>query len=157
MKRKILLFSLLSILILSVVVIAYQVKNKLTQSSLHAHISSNISAIAAAFHSEGDNEDSILRDILTSEAEGWQFVTDEEYNQIIIELAKSYDLDFWTVWNPSQTLVDPWGNRFEIAYQKSGDRFYNGIVISKGPDGIYDTDDDIVSMYGVRPPEKPDE
>jgi len=42
-------------------------------------------------------------------------------------------------------ITDYWGQNFEILYRKENDLEWNFIVISKGPDRMYKTKDDVIS------------
>ena len=113
-----------------------------------------VSAIHAALPSELEKGNLNLKEIFSSADQQWRFLTADEYDRVIIELAKSHNLDP-SPKHPSQPLLDFWGNRFEIGYRIHG-RVYNFIVVSKGPNGIYGTKDDVVSEYGAVPPAKPE-
>jgi hypothetical protein len=153
MKRRNLLWLLAAILCL-VIVVVYAVNVACVQSSKRAYTYGSVKAIYAALLTEFDKKNTTLIEILSSADEQWRFLTPEEYDKVIFELAKSHNLD------PSpasgQPLLDLWGNRFEIAYRKLPNQAYDVIVVSKGPDGIYGTKDDIVSDYSVTPPVKVD-
>ena len=93
--------------------------------------------------------DSNLTQVWVSATEQWQFLTDQQYDEAICKLDdREYNLDA----SASRPLLDFWGNRLVIGYRKSSDRFYDFVVVSKGPDRIYGTVDDVVSPYGVQSP-----
>jgi hypothetical protein len=125
---------------------------KCLKSAMHADTKSTMMAINAALVTDIDKNNTKVKEIFVSGGEEWQFLDPKDYDIVIQELAKSHNLDPSP--KASDRLVDRWGNRFEIAYQKTKNGIYDFFVISKGPDRIYGTDDDIVSGYGVVPPKK---
>lgn len=106
---------------------------------------SGVSSIYAALVSE-TQEGKLDFDFYFQPADSnWRLLPDEKYDRLMKELSASYNLD-----SPRSSrekdalLVDGWGNRYNIAYRQLSDFSYVFVVISKGPDGIYGTKDDIV-------------
>jgi len=62
-----------------------------------------------------------------------------------------YGLDAPKSWSPP--FLDYWGNEIEIASRITSEQLYDFIIASKGPDGRYGTEDDIVVPYGRKLPE----
>jgi hypothetical protein len=150
MKRRNLLWLLVAISCLVIAVAVYATLVACSQSGEWAYTIGSVKAINAAFSSELNKKNTNLMEIPSAIGERWQFLTPEQYDRVIIELNKSYSLDPPPA--AGQPLLDLWGNRFEIAYRRLSNEGYDVIVVSKGPDGIYGTKDDIVSDYGVAPP-----
>ena len=46
---------------------------------------------------------------------------------------------------PGKTLLDPWGNRFNVAVRYYENKQLEFLVWSKGPDGVNGTEDDFIS------------
>jgi len=153
MKRRHLLLFLLAAS--AFLLIAFFAFKKALQNAKLAQILSNIKAVNAALISELDKGNANLEKVFSDRDRQWQFLTPNEYDRVIVELAKSHNLDPATNWNPSLTLLDPWGNRFEIGYRELTGSICDTIVVSKGPDGVYGNEDDLVSNYGASPPVKP--
>lgn len=136
--------------------IMFLVYKKCLQESKLAFSYGTVAATNAALYTELDKKNTNLKDIFSSADQQWRFLTIDEYDRVIIELAKSHNLDP-SPKDSSQPLLDYWGNRFEITYRQLPNQDFDSIVVSKGPDKIYGTKDDIVSPYGVVPPVKPGE
>lgn len=108
-----------------------------------------VSAVDAALSSELKNGNPNLEEVFSAADEQWRSITVTEYDKTIRELDdKSYNLDA----GPSRPLLDLWGNRLVIVYRKLPNSFYDSLVVSRGPDGIYGTRDDVVSSYDASPP-----
>ena len=142
-KYWILALGLLVVLIISVVIKKYDEESKQSQTSGTA------AAINAALTSVATEANSNLTQVLGLATKQWQFLAVQEYDEAIRELDdKGYNLDA----SASRPLLDFWGNRLVIGFHKLPAGFYDFIVVSKGPDKIYGTGDDIVSPYGDLPP-----
>ncbi len=128
---------------------------KISQEIKRASSSGTTAATNAALYAELDKKNTNLKDIFSSADQQWRFLTADEYDRVIIELARSHNLDP-SPKDSSHPLLDYWGNRFEIAYRKLPNQGHDSIVVSKGPDRVYGTKDDITSPYGVEPPAKSD-
>jgi len=138
--KKILLVVLLIILICFVIFAMYQ----LIQESRRATIFGTVSAIGAVLSSELNKGNTVIEEMFHPISQEWRFVTAEEYDKIITELAKTNNLDIPEGWNLGSPLLDFWGNRLMIGYRKLPDKeHYDFIVISKGPDEIFQTKDDV--------------
>ena len=148
-RRYRLLFLLAALAFLLIVFFVF--KKTLHKAKL-THIWSNAKAINAAIFSEFDKGNTILKEVFSSADEQWRFFTAEQYDRVITELAKYHNLDPAPDWDPQSPLLDPWGNRFEVAYCKLPGEVYDFIVVSKGPDRVYGTEDDLVSRYETLPP-----
>jgi hypothetical protein len=82
----------------------------------------------------------------TEEQNGWRIVADDEYNtfvQTLKDAGASLDM------SPSCriqtcTFCDSWGNPFGIAVEVNASGHVDSIVWSKGCDGVWGTDDDVV-------------
>ena len=95
---------------------------------------------------EGDN---VLDEYFDSSISNWTKVPDKEYGKLVQKLSSFHRLDIPKRWVSEQsTILDSWGNRFEIWYKSNGDIF-NFLVISIGPDGESGTEDDILSLDNV--------
>jgi len=124
----------------------FYVFKKFLEESKRAHTHGTVSAVNAALISELETEKTTLKEIFSSADHHWRFLTIDEYDRVIAELAKSYNLDPSP--KPSQPLIDLWENRLDICYRKLPDQVYETIVISKGPDGVYRTADDVANPGG---------
>ncbi|MHC4396344.1 MAG: hypothetical protein ACYS1A_11885 [Planctomycetota bacterium] len=145
-------FILLLVGLICFVTIGYVVKNTLQAMNNKATTVGTITAIYSALNSELNKRGPILVQILTSSDQEWKFLSDQQYDRVIIEIDSLYNIDPPKGWNSSQPLLDPWGNRYEIAYRQLPNQNYDYIVVSKGPDKIYGTKDDMVSPHGVVSP-----
>ena len=123
------------------------------QEGKRAFTASSISALDQAFYLELSKGNYKLAGVTSNAGPQWHFLTVKQYDNIIIDLDESYNFDAKP--SLSQPLVDFWGNRFEIAYRKLPGSGCDSIVVSKGPDGVYGTRDDIVSGHGASAPAKP--
>jgi hypothetical protein len=142
MKNRRLLILLLGIFCLVAAALVYV---KCLESSRRSHVWSSTVAINAALVEELERGNPKLEEILSSASEQWEFLAAEQYDRVITELAKSHNLDPSP--KSSEPLIDRWGNRFEICYRKLPSQVYDFVVVSKGRDGIYGTEDDLVSRY----------
>ena len=153
MKKKNFILFLLSLLFLISILLV--VLKKVPQIVNKDVAFGMLHATDAAFNDEINRKNSKINEILLNlNEQKWNFVNPHEYDKVVIELAKSHNLDPPNNWNPLQSLLDPWGNRLEIAYRMLENGSYETIVISNGPDAIYGTEDDLVSGYGRKPPPK---
>lgn len=129
--------------------VIFLVLKKCEKEGMRAHTIGTVLAINAALLSELEKGNSGLKEIFCSADEQWWSIAVPEYDKAITELDdKSYDLDDGS----ARPLLDLWGSRLVIVYRKLPSGFYDFLVVSKGPDGIYGTEDDVVSSYGVSPP-----
>ncbi len=137
---------------LAFLLIAFFVFKKTWQNSRRVYIRSNAKAINAAIFSEFDKGNTILKEAFSSADKQWQFLAAEQYDRVITEVARYHNLDPASDWDHQSPLLDPWGNRFEVAYRQLDNEIYGFIVVSKGPDGIYGTKDDISSRNDIALP-----
>jgi hypothetical protein len=144
MKRRYLLLLLLVAFICFALM--FYVFKKCLKDSKRALTYGTVSAVNAALVSELETENATLKEIFSSADHYWRFLTVEEYDRVITELAKSHNLDPSP--KPSQPLIDHWENRLEIYYRKLPNQAYETIVVSKGPDGVYRTADDVANPGG---------
>jgi hypothetical protein len=100
-------------------------------------------AIDSELHQNGNT-----KKFFTQNTEEWTALTDNQYDELITELVKKYEIGNWEG-KPSQIYFDPWGHRFTICYRNMG---YDLRIVSKGVDGIYGTKDDLVAPWGKLPP-----
>ena len=153
MKTLLLILCVLFFLFVGVLLVIriynYQHKRCITSGTIHA--------VSAAFYSELIEQNPNLKHIISSADTQWQFLSDEEYDKVITEISKSHNLDPPKNWKPPGPLLDLWGNRFEIAYRRLPNGGIDTIVVSKGPDGVYGSKDDLVSRFEEPPPPKPKE
>lgn len=149
MKKK---YSLILIVVLVCFAVTFQVSKKCLVASKRSLTFGTAAAINAALFTELDRDNATLKEILSYGGEEWRFVNDDQYDKIVIELAKWHNLDAPKNWDSSGPFLDIWGNRFEIGYRKLPSNGYDFIIVSKGPDGIYGTNDDVVSPSGIISP-----
>lgn len=138
-------------------VIIFLVLKKCFQESKRAQTIGTVQAVHAAFLAEFKRGNPNSEKIFTSIDQQWQFLPPKLYDRVIIELAKLHNLDPPKNWRLPAPLFDFWGNRFEIGYRRLSGESYDFIVVSKWPDGIYGTKDDVVSEYDAFLPPKVDE
>ena len=75
----------------------------------------------------------------------WQFLSDDEYDKITAILEQDgFRID---AGHPNGYPVDTWDNRLVISFRRLSDGQLDFNIVSKGPDGIHDTKDDITSPY----------
>ncbi len=153
MKRKYSFMLLLTGLI-CFVTIGYVVNNIFQDMNNKATIIGTISATHYALEAELDKRNPILLQFFANSDLEWKFLSDQQYDRVIIEIDTLYNIDPPKGWNSSQPLLDPWGNRYVIVYRKLPNQNYDCIVISEGPDKIYGNKDDIVSTRDIVPPAK---
>ncbi len=107
-----------------------------------------LASINAALFIELHDDNPNLQETFSSANGQWHFLTVSEYDETITEFDdKSYDLDAGS----SRPLLDLWGNRFEIGYRKLPRGFYAFVVFSKGPDGLFETWDDVAVSISKGP------
>ena len=116
------------------------------EAGKRASTGGTVKALNAALSSEVRKVDNSLKDIFYPTDQKYRFLASQEYDKVINKLSKSYNLDASKDWHIGDPLVDIWGNRFEIGYQFLPNQTNEIIVISKGPDGILNSKDDISSI-----------
>ena len=107
-----------------------------------------LSAVRSDFEAELKKSESTIHQTLEGVNSGL-VLNSKQYDAVIIELAKYYNLDPPIKWDTTEPLLDPWDNRLVIWCRKLPDGRYVTQVTSKGRDGLLDTADDI--QYGERP------
>ena len=128
---------------------------KCLQDRKRAEIYSEIMSITTALVSELQKENATLREVFSFRTEEWQFLTAEEYDKVTFEIDRHHNIDVPKNRRPPSYLVDFWGNRYVIAYRELPNQILDVIVVSKGRDGIYGTEDDIVDPRESAPPKRP--
>jgi hypothetical protein len=144
MKREYLVLLLLGVLVCAG--LGYLVFAKCRIEAKRAHTYGTVSAVNAALLTELDENNTKVGTLFASSDGQWQFLTAKQYDSLISELAKTHNLDPSP--KVSETLTDLWGNRLLICYRKLPSGSYDTIVVSKGPDGIYGTTDDVANPSG---------
>lgn len=144
MKRKYLVLLLLGVLIC--MAIGYLVFAKCSMEAKRAHTYGTVSAVNAALLTELDADNTEVTKLFASSDEQWHFLEAGQYDSLISEIAKTHNLDPSP--KPLEPLTDLWGNRLLICYRKLPSGSSDTVVVSKGPDGIYGTTDDIANPGG---------
>ncbi len=155
MKPKTKIISIIAIV--SFLAMAYAVylidKNILDPNRKIIQLSSTLCSIAAGIEHEIKDENPIILEMMPDTNNVWKKLGDEQFDRAILEILKHKEIEYWDNSGKIPTVFkDPWGNRLVICYYKSNQKF-NFVVISKGPDGIYGTKDDISSNYKEPPPD----
>jgi hypothetical protein len=125
------------------VAVAVWVGDKGWRSWTRADTVGCVYALEAACLSELDAENPQILAAFPPHADGRRFLEPEEYDRVIAELDKTHNLDPPRRWTRPDPLVDPWGSRFEIGYCTDAAARYDLSVVSRGPDGVLGTKDDV--------------
>lgn len=149
-KRHLLLILLVAFACFAIMFLVFK---RCLQEGKRAMMIGTVKAVHAALASELDKGNIILKEALSLADRRWRFLSAEQHDRLITELGKSHNLDPPADWD-SPPYLDFWGNRLEIGYRELRNEICDFIVISKGPDGTYGTNDDVVSVYGILPPVK---
>ena len=133
--------------IIGVIIGLFFIINPSWQRARNAHKEAltigTVSALSAALHEEMQKGDIYpLLEINDSFAE-WRQITESQYDKLILKLSTDYYLDPPKRWKKNMPLLDLWGKRFIILI-KYEDSILESKVISKGPDGLLGTSDDII-------------
>jgi hypothetical protein len=128
--------------------IAFFLFRKVVSDSKRSSLYGTVSAIHAALTEESSKPENLLDGLLISESEEWILLSNTESNSLLNTLNKSYNLDLLSSTTGLEIISDSWGQSFMIWYKKTTNSTLIFTVISKGPDGIYATKDDIVSGNG---------
>ncbi len=136
-------FLLFSFALFSLVILISLGITRFIQESKSSGSFGTVSAVSAALISELRNGNAVLEESFQTSNQEWRFLGSSEYDRVISELHKSHNLDAPRGWEPSMRLLDLWGNQYEIGYRGLGGQVYEAIVVSKGPDGILHTKDDV--------------
>jgi hypothetical protein len=128
------------IVLIAITIVAIPLGSSITNQSRLAQINATYSA-AASLASAIDRFY-----VPTADQSGWRIVTDDEYNTFVRALK---DAGAFLDMSPSCriqscTFCDWWGNPFGIAIKVEANGHVDSIVWSKGYDGIWGTDDDVV-------------
>jgi len=139
MKNK----SIVLLIVVAILMILFVIVRKCFINRMFSEVLSDTLSINAAIAPELSKHNSNIEKFFSAATSNWQVLPYEDYDKIIAEVTRSHSLYISKGWNASKPLLDRWGNRFEIKYHKLADGRYDIIVISKGPDGILGTKDDI--------------
>jgi hypothetical protein len=102
-------------------------------------------SISAALSSEIRDDNPHVVFFFANATEERQFLTPEQCDELMEELAKEHDLDAPRGWEPSEPLVDLWGNRIEVGYRLLPDGRCGLTVLSRGRDGVLGTKHDVAA------------
>ncbi len=118
---------------------------KTIQSSQKGHTWSAIVSLEARLLSHTQDSNSESQQYFQNAGKQWQFLSDDEYDKITAILEQDgFRID---AGHPNGYPVDTWGNRLVISFRRLSDGQLDFNIVSKGPDGIHDTKDDITSPY----------
>jgi hypothetical protein len=114
-------------------------------------VNSTMESMAAVIYTQLNDGNKKIEVLFSRDVKGWSSLTDDQYDKLITEITKSSAIEYWTVGKFPEILLDPWGNRFVVCYKKAN-QDHEILIVSKGPDGIYGTKDDLVNEYGISSP-----
>jgi hypothetical protein len=81
----------------------------------------------------------------------WKALSDENCDALLTELVKRKEIEDCNGALANKSFLDPWGHRFVVCFRRNIN-FFEFIIVSRGPDGIYGTKDDITDQWNELPP-----
>jgi len=111
---------------------------------------SYVASVNASLHYQETSE---AREIAGNLSKEWRFLNKQEYTKLAKAMSGTYSCDRGGLsYEPDRILFDHWGRHILIAGRKLPDKNPEFMVWSKGPDGIFRTEDDISSPWQTLPP-----